>query len=447
MNKHKDRMSNEFIVIGKGGREQALASLLARSNTVFSFGGSDRIRAFAQPLDATHPTPLDAELDEAGRNQLGSHPDAVIVFGPEQPMALGWVDQIHMQRPDAKVLGPNQYAAQLESSKWWAKEFMLRHKVPTGEARRIKSTREFDAFALQFEPPYVIKADGLAAGKGVAILEDATEARAFVEGIVSGSLFGTPQTALIEEFMTGPETSIFLLLDGKSAAQIGTARDYKRAFDNNQGPNTGGMGSFTPVPDVTPEDQQLIYKTILCPILEGLQKDGIFYKGFLYVGLMRTPKGFRVLEFNVRMGDPETQAVLPVIADHLPALLTQAAQGTLQTLRDQPWIENVAGNFIRVKTSQSAVCVVLAAPGYPGKYDNNLPLPELENTIANLDAHQHIFHAGTKLVNNEWVTSGGRVLNIVATGLTIPEARENVYQLIAKLNYSHLQNRSDIAKI
>jgi phosphoribosylamine---glycine ligase len=440
-------MPDKYIVIGKGGREHALAALLGKKNDVYSFGGSDRIRAATTPLDADRAVPLDKELDDDSLRRLLAEPEAVMVFGPEQPMALGWVDQIRLKHPGAKILGPHQYAAQLESSKWWAKEFMVRNSVPTGEARRIKTTREFDAFALQFEAPYVIKADGLAAGKGVAIIEDATEARAFVEGIVSGTLFGAPQSALIEEFMTGPETSIFLLLDGSSAAQIGTARDYKRVFDDNQGPNTGGMGSFTPVPDVTDDDQRLIYQTILRPILDGLKKDGLFYKGFLYVGLMRTPKGFRVLEFNVRMGDPETQAVLPVIADHLPTLLSHAAHGALDALRDEPWMESVAADFLRVKTNQSAVCVVLAAPGYPGSYQNNLSLPDLDNVVAGLHSNQYLFYAGTKRVGNEWVTAGGRVLNVVATGSSVPEARQNVYDLIAKINYGHLQHRTDIAKI
>lgn len=432
-----------FIIVGKGGREHALAVMLARSNEVYSFGGSDAIRQIAEPLDAGCSVSLDAPLSDNARDALLSRPDATIVFGPEQPMAAGWVDQIRLKRPDARVLGPNQYAAQLESSKWWAKEFMTRNGVPTGEARRIRTVRDFDSFALQFEPPYVIKADGLAAGKGVAIFPDVSAARAFVEGIVSGTRFGAPQSALIEEFLAGPELSIFLLLDGSTAAQIGTARDFKRVFEGDKGPNTGGMGSYTPVPDITAGDQDEIHRTVLRPILDGLKKDGLFYRGFLYVGLIRTARGFRVLEFNVRMGDPETQAVLPVLGDHLPALLDHAAAGELVKLRGASWVEPVADDFLRVRADRAAVCVVLAAPGYPGDHPSGLPLDGLDAVATHTGTY--IFHAGTKRSGRGWISSGGRVLNVVSVADTVSAARARTYEWLRRPGWSHLHFRRDIA--
>ncbi len=433
-----------FSIIGKGGREYALASILARAHKVYSFGGSDAIREIAEPLDRDVAVDLEKPLSDEARDALLAKPDAVIVFGPEQPMAAGWVDQIRMKAPDARMLGPNQFAAQLESSKWWAKEFMRRNAIPTGAAERIKTVEDFDRFTLQFEPPYVIKADGLAAGKGVAIFKDVGDARAFVDGIVSGDSFGLPQTALIEEFMAGPELSVFLLLDGSCAMQIGTARDYKRAYDNDEGPNTGGMGSFTPVPDISDDDQREIYETVLRPILDGLNKDGIFYRGFLYVGLIRTAQGFRVLEFNVRLGDPETQAVLPVLGDRLPALLELAATGALNQYSED--VDRVADAFMRIPTGSAAVCVVMASEGYPSASPSGLPLTGLDEASRQLAPGQYIFHAGTRRSPEGWVTNGGRVLNVASVADSISSARAKTYELISQLALPNLRYRTDIAR-
>lgn len=439
-------MDSIFTVIGKGGREHALATILARTHKVYSFGGSDAIRAVAEPLDLGVTVDLDKAMSDEACAALLAYPESIVVFGPEQPMAAGWVDQIRQIAPETRLLGPHQFAAQLESSKWWAKEFMVRHGVPTGAADRIRKVEDFDRFSLRFEPPYVIKADGLAAGKGVAIFEDIRSARDFVGGIVSGDLFGRPQSALIEEFLSGPELSIFLLLDGTSALQIGTARDYKRAYEGDQGPNTGGMGSFTPVPDVSSADQKVIYETVLRPILDGLRKDGIFYRGFLYVGLMRTPRGFRVLEFNVRMGDPETQAVLPVLGDHLAPILERAAQGKMA---DNPGaggdIDRVADDFMRVRTMSAAVCVVLASQAYPASSPSGVLLPGLDDFVARLEDDDYLFHAGTQRIGDEWGTNGGRVLNVVAVRETVQAARAACYAAVDRFPGKVLRYRTDIA--
>lgn len=437
-------MSN-FTVIGKGGREHALATLLVRTCPVYSFGASGAIRDIAPALDPNCAVALDRSLEDEDLKALLSQPDSVIVFGPEQPMAAGWVDQIRLQNPNARIIGPNQFCAQLETSKWWAKEFMIRNSIPTGEAARLKSIADFDRCTLRFEPPYVIKADGLAAGKGVALFNDVGPARKFVDGITNGSLFGAPQTALIEEFLAGPELSIFLLLDGSRALQIGTARDYKRAYDQDAGPNTGGMGSFTPVPDVSDADQEMIHNTVLRPILEGLQRDGIFYRGFLYVGLIRTRHGFRVLEFNVRMGDPETQAVLPVIGDDLPVLLEWAGDGCLDQSRTLSSVQQVSDHFYRLQSQRAAVCVVLSTPEYPASGGHSQPLSGLSEIAADLPPDQYIFHAGTRQQGAEWWTHGGRVLNVVATGGTVQEARDRSYALVERLRSLPLRHRSDIA--
>lgn len=435
----------DFIVVGKGGREHALAHLLAQRAQVASFGGSDAIHRVAPAIDKGMTVNLSGTLPDEGVAALCAYPEAVIVFGPEQPMAAGWVDQIRQHHPDARVLGPNQYAAQLESSKWWAKEFMQRHAIPTGAAERIKQVADFDRFALQFEPPYVIKADGLAAGKGVALFDDAAAAREFVSGIVDGSLFGQPQTALIEEYLSGPELSIFLLLDGKQALQLATARDYKRAYDSDAGPNTGGMGSFTPVPDVTSAEQAQIDETVLQPILAGLRADGIAYRGFLYVGLMRTASGFRVLEFNVRLGDPETQAVLPVIGEDLGPLLAAAADGRLGDMAGHERWNQVGPDLARWQASQAAVCVVLAAPDYPASSSSGVPLSGLAVAEQQLAPHEFCFHAGTRWNGTEWCTDGGRVVSAVATGDTVGAAREQAYALVDRLNLTALRHRRDIA--
>ena len=437
----------DFIVVGKGGREHALATLLARRHVVGSFGGSDAIQRIAPPVEAGVAVDLEQELTAGGVQALCAQPDAVVVFGPEQPMAAGWVDQIHQAAPAMRVLGPNQYAAQLESSKWWAKQFMQRHGVPTGAAERIRQVGDFDRFALQFEPPYVIKADGLAAGKGVAIFKEGAEARGFVGGIVDGSLFGQPQTALIEEFLAGPELSVFLLLDGQRALQLATARDYKRAYDGDQGPNTGGMGSYTPVPDVTAREQAQIQQQIIQPILAGLRADNIFYRGYLYVGLIRTAAGFRVLEFNVRLGDPETQAVLPLVGEDLGALCAAAADGRLTDLAGNECWEDAGPEFARWQTGQAAVCVVLAAESYPASSSKGQRLDGLAAAEQALAPHEYLFHAGTRWANTEWETNGGRVVNVVAVGGTVVAARQRVYDLVDRLGLTVLRHRRDIARV
>ena len=444
-NANKGQNMTEFVIVGRGGREHALAEILGQAAAVFSFAGSDAIRHVAPPLDEGMTVALDRELGDAALSALLSRPGSIIVFGPEQPMAVGWVDQIRIAEPDRLVLGPSQFAAQLETSKWWAKEFMVRNGVPTGAAERIKSVDDFERFTLQFEPPYVIKADGLAAGKGVAIFDQVGPARAFVDGIVSGDLFGRPQPALIEEFLAGPELSVFLLLDGDSALQMGMARDYKRAFDDDQGPNTGGMGSFTPVPDISADDQRVIDQRILRPILDGLRREQLFYRGFLYVGLIRTERGFRVLEFNVRMGDPETQALLPTLGTRAAVWFEHAACGELNQLADDMDIEAVAPNLYRFVSAQAAVCVVVAAESYPQASLQGERLSADVVPPACRPAGGYIFHAGTRCCDGDWYADGGRILNVVATADRLDLARQQCYILAQEVVDLKLRMRRDIA--
>lgn len=410
-----------ILVIGSGGREHAIAHQLAQSPKkpeLFFAPGNPGMAHLGQRLDID-VMDLQGLLLFAQKEQID-----LTVVGPEAPLAAGIVDLF-----DSKgllVFGPNQKAAQLEASKAFAKQLMQEYKIPTAGYRFCLTQDEAFEALSEFMAPYVIKEDGLAAGKGVTIAPTLDEAKAAIE-----RAFAKNMPVVIEEFMQGEELSVLALCDGQRAIPMVSAQDFKRVGDNNEGPNTGGMGAYAPVPLATPEVMAIIQEQILTPMMKAFQQEGIEYRGILYAGLMiDNPAKPKVVEFNVRFGDPETEVVLPLLEDDLVDLLTASAQGDLSTYQ----------SGLRF-SDQAAVTVVMASKGYPGDFEKGIPIEFPK------DSDALIFHAGSKLMPDQSiVTAGGRVLNVVGLGKTIAEAREKAYQTVAKISCPNLFNRSDIAK-
>ena len=414
----------KVLVVGSGGREHALAWRLAQDpdvSKVICAPGNPGTGAVAEcfPVEATDVAGL---LALARREQVG-----LTVVGPESALDRGIADEF---RSDGlPIVGPPRQAAALESSKGFAKRFMMTAGIPT--ARHVTCTDASTALAAvaggELGFPVVIKADGLAAGKGVVIAADRAEAEAAVRAAMVDRVFGTAgDTVVIEECLTGPEVSFFALADGRRAMSLGSAQDHKRIFDGDRGPNTGGMGAFAPSPLLTPALETVVMDTIVEPVLEGLQADG-GYRGFLYVSLMLTADGPKVIEFNVRLGDPEAQVLLPLIEGGFAATLLAAAEGRLDP-----------GLILR--SADAAVGVVLAAKGYPAT-------PVTGDPIAGLNSsHDHVtvFHAGTRQQGNDIVTAGGRVLTVVGRGATHAEARAHAYGAAADIHFEGMQFRRDI---
>ncbi len=376
------------------------------------------------PADAANPDQL---LAVAEREDVD-----LTVVGPEVPLSRGIVDQFTARgRP---IVGPSAAAAQLESSKAFAKDFMARCGVPTARFRICDSADAArraiagDAFGY----PLVIKADGLAAGKGVVIAEDRTAAEATIRDVMVNRKFGASgERVVLEEFLTGNEASYFVLADGAAFMPLQSAQDHKRIFDDDRGPNTGGMGAFAPSPLITPDVEQQITETIVRPVLDGMQREGYPYRGFLYVGLMLTAAGPYVIEFNVRFGDPEAQVVLPMLDEDLSALLVAAARGTLPS---RP------ARF----SGQAHVGVVLAAGGYPDTVETGKVITGIE--AASEVPNAVVFHAGTARHNGQLVTAGGRVLTVVGRGAAYRDAIATAYSAASKISFEGMQFRRDIGR-
>jgi phosphoribosylamine---glycine ligase len=414
------------LVVGGGGREHALAWRLAQDpdvSRVFCAPGNPGIASTAQcfPVEATDVPGL---LGLAGREQVG-----LTVVGPESALDRGIAD--HFRSDGLAIVGPPKQAAALESSKAFAKRFMETAGIPT--ARHVTCTDA--AMALETIArgtlgfPVVVKADGLAAGKGVVIASDRAEAEAAVRAAMVDRVFGAAgDTLVLEECLTGPEVSFFALADGRRAMSLGSAQDHKRIFDGDRGPNTGGMGAFSPSPLLTPELEAIVMDTIVEPVLEGLQADG-GYRGFLYVSLMLTQDGPKVIEFNVRLGDPEAQVLLPLIEGGLAATLLAAAEGRLDP-----------GLILR--SADATVGVVLAAKGYPGTPVTGDPISGLNSAAE----HVTVFHAGTKRRGGDVVTAGGRVLTVVGRAVTHADAMARAYAAVSAIHFDGMQFRSDIGR-
>lgn len=418
------------LVIGSGAREHALVARLAGERDVADLlcaPGNPGISALARtaPVDVSQP---DALANLADREQID-----LTVVGPELPLSLGIADRFAEE--DRLLLGPTAAAARLESSKAFAKSFMARHGVPTARFRTCEAVDE----ALQsvrfgeFGFPIVLKADGLAAGKGVVIAADRAEAESAVTAAMTERRYGQAGARLVlEECLAGPEVSFFVVSDGARALPIGTAQDHKRIFDDDRGPNTGGMGAFAPSPLVDEALQAQIMREIVEPSIAGMAAEGYPFRGFLYVGLMLTTAGPKVIEFNVRLGDPEAQVILPRIAEPLLPLLVGAAAGELRQ------------RTCRL-SSEKLAAVVLASRGYPESSEAGQPIAGIEEA-ERVDGVT-IYHAGTaRRRDGQIVTAGGRVLTVVGRGGDFAQAVARAYEGVRHISFDGMQYRRDIGR-
>jgi phosphoribosylamine---glycine ligase len=416
----------KILVVGSGGREHALAWKLRQSS------GVDRI--FCAPGNAgtveiggnvsIPANDLPALVQFAKENKIG-----LTVIGPDDPLAAGIADLFEAER--LRVFGPSKSAARLESSKIFAKELMRKNRIPTARGAAFSKVEAALAFVEEARFPLVIKADGLALGKGVIIAQNAAEARRAIDSMMTKRRFGDAGTRLlIEECLVGSECSLHALVDGKSYRMLATARDHKRAYDGDSGPNTGGMGAFSPADNFDVDRQTQFDREVMLPLLDGLTASGVIFRGLLFPGLMVTADGPRVLEFNCRFGDPETQVILPRLKSDLLELLEATIDGTLEG-RAIEWDE------------RAAVTVVLASGGYPDKYETGKPIRGLESLAQAKDVH--IFHAGTRKENGTVVTAGGRVLAVTALGESVAAARARAYEAVSQIDFEGCHYRRDIA--
>jgi phosphoribosylamine--glycine ligase len=416
----------KILIIGGGGREHALTWKIAQSphaERIFCAPGNAGTAEIAENV----PIPtgdLKALVRFARENRID-----LTVIGPDDPLATGIVDLFAAEK--LRAFGPTKSAARIEASKIFAKELMRAQKIPTAEARTFSDSSEALHYCEQLKFPVVIKADGLALGKGVIIAADRVAARSAIDEMMNQGRFGDAgRRIVIEDFLRGTECSLHALVDGRSYRLLESARDHKRALDGDQGPNTGGMGAFSPADNWNKKLQSKFETEIMQPLLRGLLQEGIIYHGLLYPGLIITSEGARVLEFNCRFGDPETQALLPRMKSDLLPLL----EATID--------ENLSKRTIEWDT-RAAVTVVLASGGYPGKYETGKTISGL-NDAANVEGVQ-IFHAGTKRADGEVKTAGGRVLAVTALGSTLEAARVRVYDAVSRIHFENCHYRRDIA--
>ncbi len=414
----------KILVIGGGGREHALVWKLQQSprvSAVFCAPGNAGIAQIATcvPLKiADHQALIAFAKQEA----IG-----LTIVGPDDALAAGIVD--HFDAAGLRIFGPTRSAARLESSKVFAKEFMARHGIPTARSGTFSDSSEAHAFAQKMAKPLVIKADGLALGKGVIIARTSWDAARAIHQIMEERRFGDAgRQIVIEEFLEGPECSIHALVDGRSYLLFPGAQDHKRALDGDLGANTGGMGAFSPSPALTPELESRVRSEVLEPFLAGLEKDGIAYRGMLFPGLMLTADGPKVLEFNCRFGDPETQVLLPRLEGDLLDLLEATIDGRLGELQAR-W------------SGRAAVCVIMASGGYPDAYATGKPIAGLDPAAS----QAVVFHAGTRGEGGTVVTAGGRVLGVTALGPDLATARERAYATVRGIHFEGAHFRTDIA--
>jgi phosphoribosylamine---glycine ligase len=418
----------KILVIGGGGREHALVWRLKEGPGVEKLWCAPGNGGIASEAECVAVDAGDADGLVKLAEQL--HPDLAVV-GPELPLVNGLVDAFAQR--DWRIVGPNKRAAQLEGSKVFAKEFLLRHNIPTAEMYGAYDSPG-DAYGAlcAVDWPVVIKADGLCAGKGVFVAPNPDAATSFIERVMEKNELGAGgKLVMFEEALEGEELSFILLTDGERCAPLVPTRDHKRVFDNNEGPNTGGMGAYSSDELLTEELRRAITSSIVAPTMKGLAADGIRYQGFLYVGLMLTKEGPRVLEFNCRLGDPETQAIAARMNFDLGDVLADVAAGKLQPEK------------LKWKTGASA-CVVLASGGYPGKFETGKEIRGLDEAAKIPEVK--ILHAGTKRDGENVLTSGGRVLGVTATGDTLDAALHKVYQAAGKIQFDGMHYRHDIGR-
>jgi len=417
----------KVLVIGSGGREHALVWKIGQSpkaGKVYCAPGSAGIGELAE-LVAIGPEQIEKLAEFAENEKID-----LTVVGPELPLTLGITDLFESR--GLRIFGPNKDAAQLEGSKAFAKKILQENGIPTASFGTFTDTGLAKQYIAQHPVPYVIKADGLAAGKGVLICATPREAEAAIDEILVRKAFGPAGNRLvIEEFLAGEEASFMVLTDGEHMLPLASSQDHKRVFDNDEGPNTGGMGAYSPAPVVTPKIYQRILDEILSPLLAGLKRKGIRYRGVLYIGLMITKDGPMVLEFNARFGDPECQPIMMRLKSDLVPLLEATIDDKLHLIQPQ-WHDDMA------------VCVVLCASGYPGSYGKGAEIHGLDR-LKNWEKG-FVFHAGTAKDNGRWVTSGGRVLGVTARGDTIESAVKEAYDAVSKISWNGMHYRKDIAR-
>ena len=416
----------KVLVVGSGGREHALVWKISQSKRVtniYAAPGNGGMKDLAQLVDIKASNTV--ELADFAQE----HGVDLTVVGPEMSLALGIVDEF--RRRNLKIYGPTQKAVTIESSKAFTKEFMKKHGIPTAPFQVFDSSIEAINYIRSAAFPLVVKADGLAGGKGVFICKDIKEAENSIRVIMLENKFGkSGEMVVIEEFLEGTEMSFMAVSDGKRVLPLVTSMDYKKAFDRDLGPNTGGMGAISPAPHINGELYNTIMKSIIYPTVEGLKFEGKEFRGTIYAGLMVTDSGPQVLEFNGRFGDPEIQPVLLRMTSDIVDLLEGAAEGNLYDVPVE-WNEKVSG------------CVVLCSKGYPLKYATEKKIEGLERAKA---MGVEIFHAGTQQNDDGYYTSGGRVLNVCATADTLKEAMEKIYDAISFISFENIYFRQDIGR-
>ncbi|CAN4267396.1 PurD Phosphoribosylamine-glycine ligase [Methylophilaceae bacterium] len=414
----------KILVIGGGGREHALAWKVAQNKAVS--------RIFVAPGNAgtaLNPDMLNVPISSVPDLLKFAQDEGIYltIVGPEAPLAAGVVDAF--RAANLKIFGPTKLAAQLEGSKDFAKAFMLRHGIPTAAYATFTDAKLAHDYVNQQGAPIVIKADGLAAGKGVVVAMTASEAHDAIDAMLSDNKLGSAGArVVIEEFLTGEEASFIVMVDGKNILPLATSQDHKRLQDGDQGPNTGGMGAYSPAPVVTPQIHAKVMREIIRPTVDGMAQEGYPYTGFLYAGLMISPDGnVKTLEFNCRMGDPETQPIMLRMKSDLIALAEHAVNGTLNQA-EVDW------------DRRTALGVVMASANYP-------ETPKLGDEITGLPSKlndAHVFHAGTALQGEQVLTSGGRVLCVTALGETVKFAQQQAYQIVDGIQFKGAQYRTDI---
>lgn len=420
----------DVLVMGSGGREHALAWKIAQSSLV-----KHLYIAPGNPGTSLCGTnvPIDAMDFEGIANFIVENSINLLVVGPEAPLAAGITDflQSDPRLPHLKIMGPNKLGALLESSKDFAKKFMIRHHIPTARYKAFRSDDWEEAlqFLKSIDPPYVLKADGLAAGKGVVICSTITDATAELEKMLLEKKFGeASQKVLIEEFLDGIELSVFAITDGKHYCMLPEAKDYKRIGEGNTGPNTGGMGAVSPVPFATGDFMQKVEERIVGPTIRGLNEENIPYLGFIFFGLMNVKGEPYVIEYNVRLGDPEAEVVLPRLNSDLVELMMAA-------------VDHRLSDFHLDVEPKNAVVVMLVSGGYPGKYKSHLLIEGLEDISDAL-----VFHAGTMIEKGKYYTASGRVLAITTMGNSLEEAFRNTYRQVNKIFFLDMYFRKDLGK-
>ena len=415
----------KILVVGGGGREHAICWKLSKEKNVEKIYCAPGNAGIANVVECVNigDTNIEELLKFAKENEIG-----LTIVGPEVPLVMGIVDEF--EKEGLRVFGPNKKCAQLEGSKAFSKEFMIKHNIPTAKYKEYTNLEEAISEIDSFGYPVVIKADGLAAGKGVVIPENREDAIATLKEMMSDKKFGAAgDKIVIEEFLKGIETSILAFVDNDTIVPMASAKDHKKVNNYEQGPNTGGMGTFSPSEIYTEELANKVKETVLEKTLEGFKKDGLNFKGILFVGLMITEDGEKVLEYNVRFGDPETQSVLFRLETDLHEIMEAILDNKLK---------DIEINY----SDDEAVCVMLTSGGYPDSYEKGKIITGLEN----LDDDIVVFHSGTKMFDGNLVTNGGRVIGITAKSTRVKDAAEKVYENIKKINFEGMHYRTDIGR-